>query len=234
MRGLVFAALAFSILCGCSGGGLGNAKVARGEAAYKIMDVNAAQADGDRDYRIGPLDTIAISVFQEPDLSTPSSAPLQVNASGNITMPLIGTVVASGKTTAELGSLIASRLSEKYLENPQVTVSVATSVSQKVTVQGEVNQAGIYPISGRTTLLDAVALARGESKVAALSQVLVYRNVGGQRMGALFDVVAIRRGEVPDPELLGGDVVVVGNSQAKSVWRDILSTSPLLGIFRPF
>lgn len=231
VRGIAFAAIAGLALAGCTGG-LGDAKVARGDAAYKAMDV--AESGGGGDYRIGALDTLAVSVFQEPDLSTPSNAPLQVNASGNITMPLIGTVPAAGKTASELSALIAERLSVKYLENPQVNVSVATSVSQKVTVQGEVVEAGIFPMNGKTTLLDAISLAKGESKVASLKQVLVYRYINGQRTGALFDVLAIRKGEAPDPEILGNDVVVVGYSKGKAIWRDILSTSPLLGIFRPF
>ena len=55
-----------------------------------------------------------------------------------------------------------------------------------------------------------------------------------QPRAQLFDVQQIRRGEAQDPELLGNDVVVVGTSKSKSIWRDILATSPLLGVFRPF
>jgi polysaccharide export outer membrane protein len=215
------------MLSGCAAGSdLGGANAPTGAAAYAALAPSLAEAQAAGDYRIGPLDTLSISVYQEPDISTPANAPLQVNANGNIDMPLIGTVPAAGKTAGELGHVIAEKLAVNYLKNPQVNVQVVSSVSQKVTVQGEVMKAGIYDIRGRTTLLDALALAQGETRVAALRQVLVYRQVGQERVGALFDVQQIRRGEAQDPELLGNDVVVVGTSKSKSIWRDILATSP--------
>jgi polysaccharide export outer membrane protein len=234
MRNIGLVVLAASLVGGCASGNFGDANVARGDAAYAAMAPAAGQSQVDREYHIGPLDTLAISVYQEPEISTPANSPLQVDANGNITMPLIGSVPAAGKTAGELAAVIADRLSTKYLKDPQVNVAVASSVSQKVTVQGEVTQAGVYEIRGKTTLLEALAMAKGETRVAALSQVLVYRDVKGQRVGALFNVEQIRKGLVPDPELLGNDVVVVGYSKGKAVWRDILATTPLLGVFRPF
>jgi polysaccharide export outer membrane protein len=106
-------------------------------------------------------------------------------------------------------------------------------VSQKVVVQGEVTEPGVYEIKGHATLLEVISMAKGETKVAATRQVAVFRNISGQRTGALFDVAAIRRGEAADPELLGSDVVIVGLSNAKSTWRDILATAPMLAVFRP-
>jgi polysaccharide biosynthesis/export protein len=226
-----FAALFVSA---CGGGSLANAGLPQGAAAYTAMAPSVAQQQAAPDYRIGALDTLSVSVFQEPDLSTPANAPLQVNANGNITMPLIGTVPAAGKTTSELGAVIADRLGSQYLKSPQVNVAVTSSVSQKVTVQGEVTQPGVYQIQGKTTLLDALSMAKGETRVATLNQVAVFRVVNGQRMGAIFDVNAIRRGSAPDPEVLGNDTVVVGYSKGKGLWRDILASSPLLGLFRPF
>lgn len=234
MRNIGLVVVAASMVSGCASGNFGDANVARGQAAYTAMAPAAGQTQADRDYRIGPLDALTISVYQEPEISTPANAPLQVDASGNINMPLIGTVPAAGKTVTELGAVIADRLSSKYLKDPQVNVAVASSVSQKVTVQGEVTQAGVFEIRGKTTLLEALAMAKGETRVAALSQVLVYRELNGQRVGALFNVEQIRKGILPDPELLGNDVVVVGYSKGKGLWRDILATTPLLGVFRPF
>jgi polysaccharide export outer membrane protein len=234
MRNIGLVALVALLLSGCESNNLAGADVPRGEAAYAALAPSLAQAHADPDYRIGALDTLAISIYQEPEISTQPNSPLQVNANGNINMALIGTVPAAGKTANELGQFIADRLSEKYLKNPQVSVSVVSSVSQKVTVQGEVTQAGVYPIQGRATLLDAIALARGETRVAAANQVLIYRQVNGQRLGALFNLDQIRKGKAPDPEILGNDMIVVGTSQGKSLWRDILSTAPLLGVFRPF
>jgi polysaccharide biosynthesis/export protein len=220
------------LLAACAtGASLSGANIPSGTAAYQALAASSAQAVP-AEYRIAPFDSLAINVFQEPDLSTPASAPLQVDASGNINMPLLGTVVAAGRTTNQLASVIASGLSGRYLKNPQVTVAVATSVPEKVTVQGEVNQAGIFDIKSKTTLLQAIALAKGETKLAATNQVAVFRTTNGQRMGALFDVDSIRRGTAPDPVLMADDIVIVGHSRKKEAWQNILSMNPLFGVFR--
>jgi polysaccharide biosynthesis/export protein len=220
------------LLAACAtGASLSGANIPSGTAAYQALAASSAQAVP-AEYRIAPFDSLAINVFQEPDLSTPASAPLQVDASGNINMPLLGTVVAAGRTTNQLASVIASGLSGRYLKSPQVTVAVASSVPEKVTVQGEVNQAGIFDIKSKTTLLQAIALAKGETKLAATNQVAVFRTTNGQRMGALFDVDSIRRGTAPDPVLMADDIVIVGHSRKKEAWQNILSMNPLFGVFR--
>ena len=124
-------------------------------------------------------------------------------------------------------------LGGKYLRNPQVTVTVAASVSQKVSVQGEVREPGVYPLSGPTTLLGVISMAKGETEVATLSKVVVFRTINGQRMGAMFDVAGIRRGQASDPVIQGNDMVVVESSGAKKFWKGVLSAAPLLNIFRP-
>lgn len=216
-------------LAGCAGGTQISADVPRGLAAYQTFP--AAGIDRPAlDYRLGPLDTIDITVLQEPELSTQATP---VDASGNVTLPLVGAFVASGKTAAELSAEIAERLGEKYLVDPQVSVVVASSVSQKVTVQGEVTEPGVYEIKGPTTLLEALSMARGETRIAALKEVVVFRNVSGERFGGVFDVASIRRGEAPDPQIQGNDVIVVGYSNARSIWRDIVAAAPILNVFRP-
>jgi polysaccharide export outer membrane protein len=202
-----------------------------GSAAYSVIP--AAPENGDTavaDYRIGPLDTLDVTVYQEPDLSAKA---LQVDAAGQIALPLVGTIDAKGLTPAELATQLEKVLGAKYLKDPQVTVSVAASVSQKVAIQGEVTEPGVYPMTGPTTLLDAISLAKGETDVATLRQVVVFRTINGQRMGAVFDVASIRRGEAADPVLQGNDLVVVGYSSAKRFWKDVVSTAPLFNIFRP-
>ncbi len=224
--------LAGLLVAGCGTASLSGTDLPRGANAYAALGVptQGQPQTQARDYRIGPLDTVSVTVYQEPQMSVEAA---QVDAAGNVSLPLVGSIPASGLTAGQLSGRIAERLSQRYLRDPQVTVAVTGSVSQRVTVQGEVNQAGVYDIRGRTTLLEALALARGETRVAALRDVVVFRNVDGQRMGALFDVNSIRRGEATDPEILGNDVVVVGYSQARSFWRDLLQAAPLLGIFRP-
>jgi polysaccharide export outer membrane protein len=200
-----------------------------GPSAYAAIATPQTEQTGS-DYRIGALDKININVFQEPDLSLQE---VQVDANGNVLLPLIGRVVAVGRTTSELSGEIAERLNSRFLVNPQVSVIVASSVSQKVTVEGSVTEPGVYEVKGQTTLLEALAMAKGPSRVAALDQVAIFRTVDGQRSGALFDLRAIRRGEAADPEIKGNDTVVVGLSNVKAVWRDALTALPAFAIFRP-
>lgn len=200
----------------------------RGSDAYAALADHAAGVATPVDYRIGALDTLDVAVFAEPDLSVKA---VQVDAAGNVELPLIGTVAAAGKTARQLSNTVAQLYGARYLEYPQVTVSVATAVSQRVTVQGEVTEPGIYDLKGTTTLLQAIALAKGETRVAALRSVSVFRIVGGRRVGAIFDIAAIRRGEQPDPALVGNDMVIVGYSAGKGAWRDTLAAAPLLNVF---
>lgn len=195
-------------------------------ASFPAPDVDNVATE----YRIGAQDKININVFQEPELSLQD---VQVDASGNILLPLIGAVTAAGRTSAELSREIAKRLDARFLVDPQVSVIVSSSVAQKVTVEGSVMEPGVYEVRGETTLLEALAMAKGPSRVAALDQVAVFRTIGGKRMGALFNVKDIRRGDAADPEILGNDTVVVGLSNIKSVWRDALAAVPALAIFRP-
>ena len=198
--------------------------------AYNVIPV-APQDKPPVDYRIGPLDGLDINVLQEPELSSKATL---VDAFGNVNLPLIGEVKASGKTAAELSRELAARFGEKYLERPQVSVVVSKPVPQKVAVQGEVIQPGIYEIQGPTTLLGALSLARGEAPAARLNEVVVFRTINGQRTGAVFDVTSIRNGQSQDPEIVSNDMVVVGFSAAKRTWRDVIASIPIMGLFRPF
>ena len=199
-----------------------------GAAAYGVISAPIASNDSVADYRIGPLDTLDVTVFQEPELS---SKALHVDASGEIALPLVGSVEAKGKTASELSADIEKLFGAKYLKDPQVTVSVATSVSQRVSIQGEVTEPGVYQVSGPTTLLEVLSMAKGETDTAKLNEVVIFRNVNGQRMGAVFDVASIRRGHADDPALQGNDMVVVGYSAARRFWQNVVRAAPILGVF---
>jgi len=232
MGRLAFIAALVTFLAACSSAPIA-ADIPRGAAAYQNFPT-AANAEASKAYRLGPLDTVNIVVFEEPELSTaPGSNGTAIDASGNLAMPLVGSIRAAGKTADELAADIAHQLGRKYLVRPQVSVTVVSSVSQKITVQGEVTEPGVYEIKGPTTLLEAIALAKGESKVAKLREVVVFRTVNGQRYGGLFDVASIRRGVAQDPQVRGNDIVVVGISHAKTLWRDVVSATPILNVMRP-
>lgn len=178
------------------------------------------------EYRIGPLDELSITVFQEEDLSLKE---VPVDAGGNILFPLIGLVEANGKTSREVAAVITQKLALRYLVDPQVLVNVTKSASQVVTVEGQVIEPGRFEIAGQMTLLTAVASAKGPTPTARLNEVIVFRNIGGQRYAARFDLPAIRSGRADDPLILGNDIVVVGVSHSKAVFRDVLTALPGLG-----
>lgn len=178
----------------------------------------------DRAYRVGPFDKLNITVFGIGELS---SEEVQVDASGRLSVPLIGVVEAAGKTPSELAQEIEVRLRE-YVRNPQVAINLEETVSQMITVDGQVMKPGLYPVIGRMTLMRAVATAQGATEFADLNDVVVFRTVGGQRFAGLYNLKAIRRGNYSDPELYANDVVVVGDSQARRIFKDILQASPLI------
>ncbi len=165
------------------------------------------------DYRIGPLDQIEVSVFQVPDLSRT----VRVNSAGEISLPMIGTVRAGGKTVGELEAAIADKLRESFLQDPQVSVFIQEFASQRVTVEGSVAQPGIKSLTGKTTLLQLVAMSGGLTRMADPEKIIVFRIIDGQRMVALFNLVDIRSGLAEDPQIYGDDVVVVDDSRARTV-----------------
>ncbi len=194
----------------------------RGEAAYAAIPPPPAIG---MDYRIAPDDVLRIQVYHEPGLSLEDA---QVTAAGMIRMPLVGDVSVAGLTASEAGDVIAGRLGERYLVSPQVTLFVKKAVGRRVTLDGEVREPGLYPVEGRLTLLQAVALAKGPTRLAGLNQVVVIRQLDGQRQAALFDLAAIRKGRAPDPEILPGDMVIVGLSRAKAIVGGALLALPAL------
>lgn len=190
-----------------------------------------ASSTTDESYRIGPSDKLAITVFQVQDLTFPE---IFVDAAGNLQLPLLGSVRAAGRTPAELASDIEQRLSERYLRNPQVMVIVSQAASQKITVDGAVTKPGVYEMRGRTSLMQAVAMAEGPTRVAALDSVAVFRTVDDRRMVAVFDLAAIRAGQMPDPVVQGDDVIVVDTSRLSATMREVLQALPGLAVFGYF
>lgn len=179
--------------------------------------------NSDRPYLIGPFDKLIIDVFGIEELSKKE---VQTDASGRISFPLAGVVEAAGLTPGELEQVLQRRLRGAYIRDPQVTVNLKETVSQVITVDGQVKEPGLYPVIGRMTLMRAVATAKGADELAKLSDVVVFRTVKGQKLAALYNLKAIRRGAYPDPEVFANDVVVVGDSSARRLFKDILQVLP--------
>jgi len=182
---------------------------------------------GDADYRIGPQDVLDINVFQVADLTKT----VQVDTGGKILLPLVGQVTAAGRTPSQLSDDLKAALSKTYMRDPQVVVSVKEASSQKVTVDGAVMQPGIYALQGPTTLIQAVALARGiDPKLANPKKVAVIRTVNSKRMTGFYNLSAIREGKQPDPQIYGQDVIIIDTSSGKSFLSNMGSAMPLIGL----
>jgi polysaccharide export outer membrane protein len=166
-----------------------------------------------------------IDVFGIEELSKKE---VQTDASGRISFPLAGIIEAAGRTPAEVEEEIEARLRSRYVRDPQVTVNLKETVSQVITVDGQVKRPGLYPVIGKMTLMRAVATAEGTAEFAKLEDVVIFRTVKGQQLAALYDLKAIRRGNYGDPEVFANDVIVVGDSQARRLFRDALQVVPLL------
>ncbi|MES2755173.1 MAG: polysaccharide biosynthesis/export family protein [Pseudomonadota bacterium] len=210
--------------------GCGGTKRLESTASLTVTQMNTlpqpGRADvvaGDRPYLIGPFDKLIVDVFGVEDLSKK----VQADASGRIAIPLVGVVEAAGRTPSELAGAIAAGL-RPFVKDPQVTVNLDETVSQVITVDGEVKKPGLYPVVGRMTLVRAVATAEGTTEFAQLSDVVLFRTVGGQRYAALYNLKQIRRGVYDDPEVYPNDVVVVGTSEARRLFRDALAVTPAI------
>jgi polysaccharide biosynthesis/export protein len=180
--------------------------------------------DQRRPHVIGPLDRLAIEVFGASELSRT----VQVDADGAISYPLIGALEAAGKTPAQVATEIEGRLRGRYVRNPQVSVNPTEIASQLMTVSGSVQEPGIYPVVGRMTLLRAVARAKGTTEFANTQQVVIFRRVNNQDMAALYDMRAINQGLYEDPEVYANDVVMVGDSPGRRLFRDLIQGAGIL------
>jgi polysaccharide export outer membrane protein len=181
------------------------------------------------DYKIAPMDKLSIKVFKMEDLT----GDYDVDLAGNISLPLIGQLKAANLTTEQLDDQLTSKLGEKYLEHPDVSVAIKSSTAHVVTVDGAVKDGGSFPVGGPTSLIRAIAMAKGTTEDANARRVAVFRTVGGQRQAAAFDLTSIRRGEAPDPAIYPGDIIVVDGSRVKAVQKQLLQSIPLLAIFGP-
>lgn len=173
------------------------------------------------DYLIGPSDELEISFFQAEELS----GARRVNSRGFIRMPLIGTVRVAGLSAEQLEDLLSELYGAKYLQVPQVSVDITHYASQQVTVLGSVKEPGVYALTGRTTLLQAVAMAGGTERLADQEEIVVFRTqANGDVIGYLVDLDEVIAGEKKDPEVIGNDRIVVPESGAKSFIKGITDT----------
>ncbi|WLE00540.1 polysaccharide export protein (plasmid) [Agrobacterium leguminum] len=212
---LAFCLLAASV-SGCSTGGTPELSTKQGERSTDnlrlVQSLPPPENSGDGvEQPLMPGDVLNIDVFQADQLSRTT----QIDARGRISLPLVGTVTAAGKTQRDFEQELRDLYGARYLQNPQITVFLKESVGQRVTVDGQVTRAGLFPVSANTTLMDAIALAGGLRELADEKKVYVYRSIGTQKLVANYNVASIRDGRIPNPRIYGGDVVMVFTSQSR-------------------
>jgi polysaccharide biosynthesis/export protein len=227
MKKIVVSIFPLMLLSACAGGSaLGGAQGMQVVPGTELPAPSRTDLFSDaRPYLIGPFDKLTIDVFGIDELSKQE---VQTDASGRISFPLAGIIEAAGRTPGEIENEIEMRLRGRYIRDPQVTVNLKDTVSQVITVDGQVKEPGLYPVIGKMTLMRAVATAKGAAEFAKLDDVVIFRTVNGQQMAALYNLTAIRRGNYGDPEVFANDVVVVGDSKARRLFKDMLQVIPAL------
>jgi polysaccharide export outer membrane protein len=205
----------------------GRSGLPSGGQSHLAAAMMASSTPGNSAYKIGPLDVLDISVFRVPELSKT----VQVADTGTVGLPLVGEVRAAGRTAQEVERDLTAKLGARYLQKPQVTVYIKEYNSQRVTVEGAVKKPGVFPISGRASLLQFIATAEGLDTSRASSEVVVFRQAEGKRVAAKFDLDEIRAGRAADPLMQPGDLIIVHDSAAKIAFNNLLKILPASGAF---
>jgi polysaccharide biosynthesis/export protein len=160
----------------------------------------------DAEYKIGPQDVIRIDVWKEPDISRT----IPVRPDGKISIPLLNDVQAAGLTAMQLSSSLREGLS-KYLNNPQVTVTVTDINSRRIYITGEVTRGGAVPLLPNMTVLQALSSAGGFTQFAKEKNIYVLRTIDGKQVKLPFNYKEVIKGKLSEQNilLLPGDVIVV-------------------------
>jgi len=162
-------------------------------------------------YKLAPNDLLDFRVFQEPELD----AVVRISGDGQASFPLIGSLLIGGRTVSEASDLIRSRYRDGYLVNPQISLTVRSYAKKLFTILGQVQKPGSYDMQGtnQITLLQAIGMAGGYTKIADPSNVTVKRlELGGERV---LKVNAKRMARGQDQSsfyIKTGDVISVGES----------------------
>ncbi|WP_439567642.1 polysaccharide biosynthesis/export family protein [Sphingopyxis sp.] len=231
----ILAIITLTLLGACSTG----PKLGAPGSAVQVTDYQLLPAPNATDmvrpqstYLVGPFDKLSVKVYPGDELSRDEA---QVDGEGRLSFPLAGVIDVGGKSPREIEDLIAERLRGRYIRDPQVTVNLKETRTQVVTIDGEVQQPGPYPVMGDMSLMRTVAAAKGLTEDAKLEDVVIFRTVNGQKLAALYNLRAIRRGVVADPQIYANDVVVVGESRARQLFEQLLGVAstisyPLIAI----
>jgi polysaccharide export outer membrane protein len=161
------------------------------------------------DYVLQPSDLIRVLIFQQPDLERQ----VRITQEYTITLPLIGTIDLRGRTVRQAEEIIRSLYDKDYLVNPQVNLTVLEYTQRTVQVVGAVNQPGavVFPPEQKMGLIEAIARAGGQSRIADLKRVRLTRtNADGKAENQIINVDDMMKGNSNEQYLLlKGDVIFV-------------------------
>jgi len=166
----------------------------------------ALQTTTESAYWIGPGDQLNIEVWKDPTLTRL----VTVLPDGKVAFPMVGEIVAAGKTVAQLQKEIEGRLS-LYVKDVVVTVEVRQLNSLQIYVLGSVKTPGRIPLTSNVDVLQAMALAGGPDQFAKLSRIRIIRREGGKTVIIPFDYDDVIAGKHLESNILlrRGDVIVV-------------------------
>jgi polysaccharide biosynthesis/export protein len=173
--------------------------------ATKAPEATAKTAS-EAEYKIGPQDVLKVDVWKEPDITRT----IPVRPDGKISLPLLSDVQAAGLTALELASSIRESL-KKYINNPQVTVTVMEINSRRVYVSGEVARSGAQALLPNMTVLQALSSSGGFTQFARIKDIYVLRLEDGKQVKHPFNYKEVISGKHPEDNILlqPGDVIVV-------------------------
>ncbi len=198
-----------AVLCAVIGtvllaaGGLQAQNAAKSTDKPTSASVQSA-ATTDASYKIGPQDVLRVDVWKETEISRA----VPVRPDGKISLPLLNDVQAAGLTAMELANNITEGL-KKFINNPQVTVTVTEINSRRVYVTGEVTKPGAYSLLPNMTALQALTSASGFTQFANPKKIYVLRNENGKQVKHPFNYKAVLDGKQDDIPLQPGDTIVV-------------------------
>ena len=181
-------------------------------------------------YIVGPQDVLAITLFDQQDLS----GKYTVEADGTFTFPLIGRVKAGGMSLRDVEQALRTQLSDGFFKNPQVSVSVEQYRSQRIFVVGEVRTPGPYPLVGDMTLIEALARAGSTTEHAAGEALIVRSSDGSRSTGPVLpdqkngadvirvDIKALQSGRLSENATLrDGDTIFVPRAELVYVFGHV-------------
>ena len=171
------------------------------------ISIRSAASPRTLEYVVGEADILRINVWKEPEISQSS---ISVQPDGMISIPLVGVVRVTGMTLSQVEQMLTTKL-KRFIDKPQVTVTVIEIKSKTVYLTGEVARPGVYSLPSATNVLQLVVRAGGLTPFARSKSVIVLRNTNGTQEKLKVNLAKVLRGEAAEQnvQLLPSDIVVV-------------------------